>query len=397
MPSPPVPADSIVALLQALVRTPSRAGTDALAPVAECMEDWLGSRGLASRRLRGVDGETIGLYAEIAGARPGGPWTVLDATLDTAGFGEAATWRRPPTDPHIEAGWLHGRGSADSKGGASLFAHLLQAFDRTRDSFAGRLGVLFDLDEHSGRFGGARAFFDQPLDGGPRPRPDGVIIGYPGMERIVTGGRGFLRARLVVHGIAAHSGAARRRGLNAISRASALACALDAAPLPPADPAFGLAPQLTLTGLRAGDGGYSQVPDRCELRIDVRLTPGFTDAAARALVQATIDRQAAGPSGTAGIDVEWIEGWPAYRVPDDDPMVAALHAACRAELGVDLPTAVAGPSNIGNYLHGLGVPALCGFGLRAENIHAANERIALDSIEPVYRIYRDALHRLQRG
>ena len=38
-----------------------------------------------------------------------------------------------------------------------------------------------------------------------------------------------------------------------------------------------------------------------------------------------------------------------------------------------------------------------GFGLRGEHIHAADERIALDSIGPVYRIYRAALDRLQRG
>ena len=397
MASPPVPVDSIVALLQALVRTPSRAGADAPAPVVRCMEDWLGRRGLACRRLHGADGEALGLYAEVAGARPRGPWTVLDATLDTAGFGAATSWTGAPTDGRIENGWLHGRGSADAKGGATLFAHLLAEFGAAREGFAGRLGLLLDLDEHSGRFGGARAFFDQPFEGGPAPRPDGVVIGYPGMDRIVTGGRGFLRARLVVHGIAAHAGATRRRGLNAITRATALARALDAAPLPPADPAFGLAPQLTLTGIQAGDGGHTQVPDRCELRIDLRLTPAFTDAQARALVQATIERQDADHAGAAATAIEWTAGWPAYRVPDANPMVAALREAGRAELGVELPTGVAGPSNIGNYLHALGVPALCGFGLRGEHIHAADERIALDSIGPVYRIYRAALDRLQRG
>ncbi|MDM0033662.1 M20 family metallopeptidase [Variovorax sp. J22P271] len=396
-PVPPVPTDSIVALLQALVRTPSRAGADATEPVLGCMEDWFRRRGLACRRLQGADGQPLGLYAEIAGARPGGPWTVLDATLDTAGFGDAASWTRSPTDPGIEDGWLHGRGSADSKGGAALFAHLLAEFGAAPEGFAGRLGLLLDLDEHSGRFGGARAFFDPPPGDGPAPRPDGVLIGYPGMDRIVTGGRGFLRARLVVHGIAAHAGASRRRGLNAITRATALARALEAAPLPPTDPAFGLAPQLTLTGIQAGDGGYTQVPDRCELRIDLRLTPGFDDAQARALVQATVERQDAAHAGAAATAIEWFGGWPAYRVPDTHPMVAALREAGRAELGIELPTGVAGPSNIGNYLHGLGVPALCGFGLRGERIHAADERIALDSIGPVYRIYRAALNLLQRG
>ena len=81
---------------------------------------------------------------------------------------------------------------------------------------------------------------------------------------------------------------------------------------------------------------------------------------------------------------------------DDHPLVAALRQAGLAEFGRALPTAVVGPSNIGNYLAELGVPALCGFGVHGENIHAADERVALDSIAPVYRIYRDALHRLQQ-
>jgi succinyl-diaminopimelate desuccinylase len=392
----PAPVETIVVLLRELVRIPSRAGEDPLGPVLQCVEAWFRERGLPFHPLRGPDGEALGLYAEVRGTGGDGPWTVLDATLDTAGFGNPATWSRPPTSAVLEGGWLHGRGSADSKAGVALFAHLLQDFAAEPQAFAGRLGVLFDLDEHSGRFGGARAFFDRPFDGGPPPRPDGVVIGYPGMDRIVTGGRGFLRARLALHGIAAHSGAARQRGLNAIDRALALAQTLAAAPLP-ADGGFPLPPQLTWTGIHAGDGGYSQVPDLCELRLDLRLTPAFDDSAARALVEGVVRQCDAAQPAAAATRIEWLPGWPAYRVADTHPMVVALRDAARTELGADLPTAVVGPSSIGNYLAGLGVPALCGFGVRHLNIHAADECVALDSIEPVYRIYRRALRQLQRG
>jgi succinyl-diaminopimelate desuccinylase len=387
--------DSIIALVQALVRIPSRAVEDDLAPIAQCIEQWFAARGIRHRVLRAESGTPLGVYAEVQGTRGSGRWTVLDATLDTAGFGAIDSWRHPPTSAVIEDGWLHGRGSADSKAGVALFAQLLQQFAAEADTIAGRIGVLFDCDEHSGRFGGARAFFDRPFDeGGSPPRPDGVVIGYPGMDAIVNGCRGFVRARLRVHGVAAHSGATQERGVNAVSRAADLCQALQALPLPAASAAFPLPPQLTITGIHGGAEGFSQVPDTCELRIDLRLTPNFDDASARAAVTDTVQRFDASRGPARATEIEWIAGWPAYHVAPSHPLAAAMQQAAQQELGVAVPMRIVGPSNIGNYLAALGVPALCGFGVVAEGIHAANERIALHSLAPVYCIYRRALQQL---
>lgn len=386
------PDPALQALLQALVCTPSRPGEDDLGPVQETMAGWLEARGARLRRLRGPAGQPLGLYTECQG-RPGGPWVVLDATLDTAGFGDPARWRHPPTSGQVEGGWLHGRGSADSKAGAALFAHLLvQWLARDAQAWRGRLGVLFDLDEHSGGFGGAKAFFEPPH--GEAPRPDVVVIGYPGDDAIVTGSRGFLRARLQVAGVAAHSGAAVERGVNAIDRAAALARALATLPLDGTDPALGLPPQLTVTGIDGGGPGFSQVPDHCELRLDIRLTTRFADADARAAVAAAVAESDRASPGAPATRVDWIAGWPAYRVGDEHPMVRALHAATAQVYGQPRPTRVVGPSNIGNYLAGLGVPALCGFGPLGEGIHATDERVWLPSLEPVRRVYDTALQRL---
>ena len=51
---------------------------------------------------------------------------------------------------------------------------------------------------------------------------------------------------------------------------------------------------------------------------------------------------------------------------------------------------IAGPSNIGNYLAGLGIPATAGFGVDYEGLHGTNERIRLDSIPPVQAAYHQA-------
>lgn len=386
------PVESITELLRELVRIPSRAGEDDLTRICRCMERWLRARGLTPRVLRGAAGEPVGLYCEIAGTTPG-RWTVLNATLDTAGFGDPASWAFGPTEARVAGGWLHGRGSGDSKAGVAIFAHLLAALQR-EPPFAGRIGALFDCDEHSGRFGGARAFFDHSRDDRGAPRPDGVLIGYPGMDQIFAGCRGFVRCKIRVHGIAAHSGAAQHRGVNAVSRALAMGQRLQALPLPAASDDFPLPPQITLTGIRGGGEGFSQVPDLCELKLDIRLTPTFTDAAAReAAGRAANDADALCPEAPRS-EIEWVDGWPAYRVPESHPLVAAMREACRAQLGADVPVGIVGPSNIGNYLASLGVPALCGFGVRDEGIHAADERIELATIEPVYTVYHDALRRL---
>jgi len=389
-----VPLHSTTDLLRALVRIPSRAGEDDLGPIALFLEEWLASRGVAVRTLAADSGARLGVYAEATGAASG-PWTVLNATVDTAGFGDLSTWTFAPSSAEIDGGWLHGRGSADSKAAVAIFSHLLlEMLGRT--DFAGRIGVLFDCDEHSGRFGGAHAFFDRPHEGRKPPRPDGVLIGYPGIDRIVNGCRGFLRSVLTIHGVAAHSGSSRQRGVNAISRAFELGRRLESLTLPPPTEAFPLPPQLTITGMHGGSQAFSQVPDLCELRLDMRLTPSFSlEPARRAIEEAVAAFDASSPKATATA-IDWHGGWPAYQLAADHALVQAMQQAARDELGAEIPTAVVGPSNIGNYLASLGVPALCGFGVRAEGIHAANERIALDSIEPVYRVYRNALNRLHR-
>ncbi|WP_109481562.1 M20 family metallopeptidase [Paraburkholderia sp. C35] len=377
---------SIVDLLTALVRVPSRGRIDARTPVLACIEAWLDAHDVRSRRIVSATGEPLALHVAIRGGAGAGPHYLLNATLDTAGFGDEATWTWPPLSAHIENGWLYGRGSADSKAAVAIFAHLAAAFSQRAAALEGTLGVLFDLDEHTGRFGGARAFFDAP----DAPRPDGVLIGYPGIDRIMAGARGFLRAKLIVHGVAAHSGASSTRGINAAIRGATLAAALDGCTLP-ADPAFGRPAQLTVTGLRAGDGTYTSVPDRCELNLDCRLTPAFDADEAKRLIERIVRDQDVHIAPELATSIEWMPGWPAYRVPDSHPMTDALRRAARSELSADLPLAVAGPSNIGNYLASLGVPALCGFGVRCEGIHAADERIELASIVPVYRIYERAL------
>ena len=82
--------------------------------------------------------------------------------------------------------------------------------------------------------------------------------------------------------------------------------------------------------------------------------------------------------------------WPPYALPDDSPLASALlKAAARA--GLTPTTKIAGPSNIGNYLAGLGIPATAGFGVGYHGLHGTNERLRLNSIPIVQAAYHQAL------
>lgn len=87
--------------------------------------------------------------------------------------------------------------------------------------------MLLDVDEHTGGFGGARAYL---ADAQPA-RPAGVMIGYPGLDEVVVGGRGLWRATITVHAPSGHSGSSKTV-VGAISRAAHLVRLLDTAELP---------------------------------------------------------------------------------------------------------------------------------------------------------------------
>jgi len=293
-----------------------------------------------------------------------------------------------PTAGEIRDGWLTGRGAADCKTAVAIFAYLGAELAARAHELAGTLTLLFDADEHTGHFGGARAYV------AGRPSPDGVMIGYPGLDEIVTGARGFWRATVEVFGRAGHSGSRRRSADNAIVKAARLVrlvAEADSGFEP--DGTFPVGPKATVTAITGG-AGYSVVPDRCAVSVDVRLTPRFDDRWADELVRGlchSLDETMPSPLPTLVVPDST---WPAYRLPAASKLASALREGARRSLGRSLPLTVAGPSNIGNFLASMGVEATCGFGVAYRNLHAADEAVELASVAKVYEAYRAAVRKL---
>lgn len=393
------PADAIAGLASDLIRLPSQGGIDPPGPVLDRVARELTAIGLKPSILKDGDepdgGRPVAVVAILDGGRPGPAWA-LNACIDTAPAGDRSAWTVDPFAGEVRGTRLYGRGAADCKIAVATFVHLAGALAARRDTLTGRLVLLFDADEHTGRFGGVRTF----MAARPSLRLEdlfGVMIGYPENEAINIGARGFWRARLTVFGRAEHTGAAGAPAPNAAIKAAALVSALEHLPLPvEASPDFPLPPRLTVTGLTGGVG-FSTVPDRAEVSIDLRLTPRFDAKAAHASIAAILDAlDRDRPSGRPSeIDAE--ESWPPYRLPDRSPLAGALREAATDAAGRPVPGAVCGPSNIGNFLAAHGVEATCGFGVTCGNVHGADEWADLATLPLVWRAYQGALARLMGG
>ena len=288
-------------------------------------------------------------------------------------------------------GWLWGRGSSDSKVRCDLLSPRSPAGRRLR-SAVWALGAAvrpFDLDEHTGGFGGAKQYFEG--DGAPSDVA-GVMIGYPGMDKLVIGGRGVYRTQLHVHGTSSHSGGSKATP-NAIEKAAHLIRELSTAELPDgASDDFPLQGKLTVTAATGGQG-YSVTPDLCTINVDIRTTPTFDDIAAAALLEGTVAEVDYAWDDTQPTLIEVTTRWPAFALPTDSPLRATMIDAAHA-FGIDIAPKIAGPSNIGNYLAGLGIPATAGFGVTYTGLHATDERFRTDTVPTVQAIYHAALLRL---
>jgi len=379
--------EQIIELARELIKIPSQAGIDSSEGIFKFLNDWLGIRGLESKLLVNNRAEKLGLLITIPG-RESQETYCLNACIDTAPFGNLLAWKTPPNSGEIIDGWLYGRGSADSKIAVAIFSYialLLKEQERPRTN----IHFLFDGDEHTGRFGGIKAYLEI------NPDVDGFMIGYPGERGVNIGARGFHRVQITVYGTSKHSGSTKKNKENAIEKTVNLVQKLVKIQLPKEkDVLFGLNPQLTVTGINGGHS-YSIIPDICKIYLDIRLTPSFQKEQAEELVKFLIKNNDLEFPTSTPTSFTTEESWPSYMLSENSKVKTALIKAASIIKQTPVPGLVCGPSNIGNYLATMGIDATCGYGVRYKNIHAANESVEIASIKTTFETYLEAIKLLQ--
>lgn len=372
--------DELIALLAALVQSPSCSGEEA--PAVERLAAWLDEHGLAPRLEEAAPGRP-NLHCQIGSG--GGPVLLLTGHSDTVPIGEG--WTRDPFGAEIEGGRLYGRGACDMKAGLAGMAVAMTILkDAMNSPGRGSLGagtVIFAacVDEEVSGIGTCAA-----IRAGLKA--DGAVIGEPTDLQPIRACKGNCYFEVEVTGRAAHAGAPHL-GANAIYGAME---AIRASRIHNAEIAHHRHNLLGSPSLSVGtiQGGFtvSAVPDKCSFWVDRRLLPQETGAGALAAYSDSLRRHGEAVEGTHRS--EWLRmELPPSEVQEDHPMVRALVRAAAASGVSPQPVGGWSAASDGGYLmRDAGIPTvLFGPGSITNQAHRPDEYVPIEEVILAARTY----------
>ncbi|MEX2681767.1 MAG: M20 family metallopeptidase [Candidatus Sigynarchaeota archaeon] len=306
-----------------------------------------------------------------------GTGLLFSAHMDVVPVGESATWEDGKVSPWIDAaGFLHGRGAVDMKGGmASFISAFLRNLDTIKKNRHALIGLLFTVDEETS-LAGASAFATSPharlFDKAILPEPTGL--------RPVRGHKGVLFLRFTVRGKAAH-GAVPERGVNAINLAMNMYQAIDAQfkSIRAARTHAVLGPPAMNLGMFSGGEKVNVVPDTCTFSLDRRITPGETPAGVVGEMIAAARLRPLPPG--ASFSHEIINARPPYYLEDDQEF---LQRICSI---TGTPEIMDGYTEAGIYYNDASIPTVILGPGNISGAHVANEKIAIADLVAAERIY----------
>lgn len=316
--------------------------------------------------------------------RIGGGKKILafDGHLDTVDIGSMSNWSFDPLGGDIRNGFVHGRGTADQKGGVAAFVTAGRILKEL--GFSGDVTLYFTgtvIEEDCEGLCWKHIIEEDGI------RPDLVIITEPTGLKINIGQRGRMEMQVHFRGRSSH-GSAPERGENAIYMASRTALEIEKLNHRLVSDEFLGKGSITVTEVCSQSPSLCAVADYARLHLDRRLTAGETsDSAVAEIVQLLkgIDAEVVLPVFTGksftGLDIVTDKYYPAWKMDAGHESV---------QLGVKVFNNLFGRSPIidrwlfstnGVMTRGIyGIPSI-GFGPGDEAMaHVPDEKVAVNEL-----------------
>ncbi len=363
-----------IPLAQALIRCASVTPEDAHAQ--DVLAEALSPLGFQVFRLR--FGAIDNLFARIG---EGAPHFCFAGHTDVVPAG-AGDWSVGPFAAELREGMLYGRGACDMKGAIAAFVaaaadHLAEGAPR------GSISLLITGDEEGDAVDGTAKVLAWMAEHGHVP--DFCLVGEPTNparlgEVVKIGRRGSLNARITVHGTQGHS-AYPQLADNPVHRLVRALSAMTAAPLDAGTQWFEPS-SLQITSIDVDNPASNVIPAAAAARLNIRFNDAHRAGPLCRWLRAVLAEHAA----RFDLDVK-ISGEAFITEPGE--AVRTLCAAIREETGIEPRLETGGGISDARF-----VAPYCPvaeFGLVGATMHKVDERVPVEELRALARIYRRVL------
>ncbi|MFV1874173.1 succinyl-diaminopimelate desuccinylase [Nioella sp.] len=326
-------------------------------------------------------GEVSNLYArwgDKGHARTFG----FNGHTDVVPVGDAAAWTHPPFGAEEEDGWLYGRGATDMKSGVAAFA--AAAIDFVRDTPPdGAIVLTITGDEEGPSTDGTIALLDWMEAEGEKM--SACIVGEPTCPETIgdmmkIGRRGSMSAWFTVKGKQGHS-AYLHKVLNPMPAVALLAHRLSAHVLDEGTDHFDPS-TCSVTTIDTGNAATNVIPAETRMAVNLRFNDLHTGASLTEWLQAEADKVAEETGVKIGMEVK-ISG-EAFLTPPGE-LSELVSKAVTTETGLIPVLSTTGGTSDARF-----VKSHCPvveFGLVGHRMHQVDERVWIEDIHALKRIY----------
>ena len=379
MPAPP----SALEIARALIRFPSVTPTDAGA--LPYLRDLLGEAGFAAELVTFEAPGTpavLNLYARF-GARS--PNLAFAGHTDVVPPGDKALWRFDPFSGEIADGELWGRGACDMKGGVAAAVAAALRFIAKRP-FEGSISFLITGDEEGPAINGTVKLVDWALAKGETF--DHCILGESTSVETVAdtikhGRRGSLNGRLTIRGRQGHA-AYPHIADNPIPSLAPILTALLSPPFDQGNADFEPT-NLEVVSVDVGNPAFNVIPGEVRLKFNVR----FNDLWTHDSLAAEIKRRVAAVDGGGRATLSFEPSNASAFLTKPGPFTDLVTQAVEDVTGRKPSLSTGGGTSDARFIKN--ACPVVELGLVNATIHAVNERVAVDDLEALSRIYERAL------
>lgn len=293
--------------------------------------------------------------------------------LDVVPPGEG--WSSDPFVPLNKEGYIYGRGAQDMKSGVAAMVCALRDSD-----FSGTLSLLLTSDEEGDAIYGTRLMLE--VLEGKGLLPDVALIGEPTADSasgdtVKIGRRGSINGELEIFGVQGHA-AYYDKCVNPIELLGEKLGRIAGYRLDEGDEFFEPS-RIVVTNMSAGMGATNVTPSSLKIKFNVRNSKksGVKE----------IEEHIKNVLGDIKYSLRLNESSKPFMTDSDSILVQKASAAIKEAVGFDTMLSSSGGTSDARFFGLKGIPCV-EIGVQNDRIHAVDERVSVDDLYNLLRIYR---------